>query len=513
MKPFACALLACCSPLLLAPMARAQNGLSDDRVSLPDGPGSIGGVGENTSVNANMGTASFSIPIRVPDGANADVTPELALSYGSGQGLGIAGIGWDLGSESIERTTAKGLPEYDTDDLFAADGSELVYVQDAASGAREYRARFEGSFARYRWHAAGAGDAGYWTAEYPDGSRAWYGADTNGTLVDSARVSDAGGETFRYMLVEMQDVVGRRVVHTYVKEDGWPRMSEVRYGYGGQSSARFLVRLVYEDRPDVVSNATPGHVIKLTKRLSDIEVVSGTAVIGSYALTYEAELDAGGMSRLQRVEEYGRDGGLLPIVHEFGYSRALGGECDVGCEQPFRVDMGTLPGGVNIGNGRAALIDINGDSLPDVVSSDEIGNHVFHISTLSSDGEPGFSGGGVSSTMGGTTLKFILGQPSVQLFDVNGDGFTDIVNQTTADALCNFGNGDWEVNGSATRRASTIRSACASSTTTTTSGWTCCAPTPPTAPTCTSIRAPAFRRWPSPPWVRSSTWSGSSCRT
>ena len=46
---------------LCATTAQAQNGLSDDRVSLPDGPGSVGGVGENAEVNPNMGSSSFSV--------------------------------------------------------------------------------------------------------------------------------------------------------------------------------------------------------------------------------------------------------------------------------------------------------------------------------------------------------------------------------------------------------------------------------------------------------------------
>ena len=75
MKPSSTLLLALVA-LLCAPVARAQNGLSDDRVSLPDGPGSIGGVGENTSVNANRGSASFNVPIRLPAGATPAVTVE-----------------------------------------------------------------------------------------------------------------------------------------------------------------------------------------------------------------------------------------------------------------------------------------------------------------------------------------------------------------------------------------------------------------------------------------------------
>ncbi|MCA9518069.1 MAG: hypothetical protein KC635_24190, partial [Myxococcales bacterium] len=82
--------------LAAAAPAAAQNGMSDDRVSLPDGPGSIGGVGENVAINPNMGSASFSVPIDLPQGATAASTPSLALAYDSGRGMGNVGIGWEI---------------------------------------------------------------------------------------------------------------------------------------------------------------------------------------------------------------------------------------------------------------------------------------------------------------------------------------------------------------------------------------------------------------------------------
>ena len=300
--------------LVWATGALSQNGLSDDRVSLPDGPGSIGGVGENINVNANMGSASFEVAFRVPGGQTEATTPKLRLQYASGAGLDVAGIGWSLPLMSIERTVSKGLPTYGTDDLFAADGSdELTFVGDVA-GAREYRARFEGSFNRYRWHEAGVGAGGYWTAESPDGDVMTFGATADGTLVNAARVQDGSGKTFKYMLVEMRDQVGRRVVYTYTKNgtDGWPLLDEVQYGFGTADTPYFTARVGYEDRPDVMTSATSGQLIRLSKRMANLEVRSQGAVIRRYALFYEDVAQSGGMSRLARIAEFGREGGQDP---------------------------------------------------------------------------------------------------------------------------------------------------------------------------------------------------------
>ena len=42
--------------------ATAQTGVDDDRVSLPEGPGSLEGVGDNVAIDPNMGSMSFDVP-------------------------------------------------------------------------------------------------------------------------------------------------------------------------------------------------------------------------------------------------------------------------------------------------------------------------------------------------------------------------------------------------------------------------------------------------------------------
>src|SRR5690606_21006521 len=102
-------LLGAAGPLVISGPAHAQLGVSDDRVSLPGGPGSLEGIGENVDVAANMGQMSYQIPIEVPAGFPG-LTPELALSYSSGNGTSALGIGWDLVIPTIERMTWRGLP-------------------------------------------------------------------------------------------------------------------------------------------------------------------------------------------------------------------------------------------------------------------------------------------------------------------------------------------------------------------------------------------------------------------
>lgn len=126
------------------PSARADHGCSDERVSLPDGPGSIGGVGDNVDVDANMGAMSTSVAIELPPGFEG-ITPELALRYSSSAGSGEVGYGWSLPLSSIERMRMRGLPVYDDSDEIVIDGAGELVRTEISGNSAVYRARFEGS--------------------------------------------------------------------------------------------------------------------------------------------------------------------------------------------------------------------------------------------------------------------------------------------------------------------------------------------------------------------------------
>lgn len=439
-------LLGAAGPLVLSGQAHAQLGVSDDRVSLPEGPGSLEGIGENVDVSANMGQMSHRIAIEVPAGF-AGLTPELALSYSSGNGSSALGIGWDLVIPTIERMTWRGLPEYRTDDLFAVNGSEQLVEVEQRGGERIYRARFEHGFVRYRWIDSGDGRGGYWIAEYPDGRVGYFGADRNGNQVASARVTGSEGQVFRYHLVAVTDPFGHHIDYRYRLWDNLALIDRIEYVHDGGDQARFAVHFGYEARQDVLSDAAAGFEMILAQRLVSIDVLSGATRIRRYELSYEPYEAAGGLSRLAGVDLLGHLDERYPVRHTFGYSEALGGVCDGSdCAQPFVVDMGTLPGGADIATGDVTLIDINGDALPDVLDTSQPGAHRFILNVLESEGRSRFDTRVITSAVG-TQGSHRLRSATVQVLDVNGDGFSDLVNSFTGEVLCNDASGDWSPGG------------------------------------------------------------------
>ncbi|BBB92590.1 MAG TPA: SpvB/TcaC N-terminal domain-containing protein [Methylomusa anaerophila] len=155
-----------------------SNAIEIPSISLPKGGGAIKGIDEKFSVNAVNGTTSFSIAL--PFSPTRGASPALNLTYNSGAGNGIFGLGWTLSLPSIKRKTDKELPQYldeadsdtflfsEAEDLVpefakAADGSfrtdgsgkYIVKEKDSPDGLftiRFYRPRIEGLFARIeRW--------------------------------------------------------------------------------------------------------------------------------------------------------------------------------------------------------------------------------------------------------------------------------------------------------------------------------------------------------------------------
>jgi RHS repeat-associated protein len=416
--------------------AWAQTGVSEDRVSLPEGPGSLEGLGEDVSINPNMGTMSYQLPIPTPQGY-AEMTPGVSLQYSSGGGAGLAGVGWDLPVPSIERMTSRGLPVYTDADLFAANGGAQL-VQVSAGEPAVYRARVEGGFVRYLWHRRGRGDGGYWIAELPDGKIEAYGATAEGEEIEAARVGGEEG-VFRYHLVERVDPWGHKIRYRYQKFGTAAAPVEIGYVFVGER-ARFRVALGYEARPDLLSDLKGGFPELLEARLSEVRVLAGEVEIGRWALRYEPEAAAGGLSRLVEVARFGLTGEAYPAVFRFGWSRSLGARCqESDCGGPALVELGQGLG-FNFQSGNVTLVDINGDALPDVLETPVGAPHRFYLNRVTPTGQR--LEGAVESAVGDSTTH-LLRAGQVQVLDVNGDGLADLLNTRTGVVLENEGGGDW----------------------------------------------------------------------
>ena len=454
--------------LMSAGPALGDTGVSDSRVSLPEGPGSLEGVGDNVEMDPNMGNMRYSVPIKIPPGFGS-VTPGVSLNYNSGNGTSIVGMGWSFTQPTIERSTSRRLPVYNEDDFFVADGgNELLYVAGdqvaelpCANGAngRVYRDRIETSCTRYVWCNTNGKD--YWVAETGDGTRAYYGANREGGHVPAARVGKNAGEIFRYHLVDTVDVQGHHMRHSYVKDksafDEYAYVNKIEYNFPSSNAeelegatARYMITFSYEARADRMSDCKGGFEEIMSKRMSGVDVWVDSTKIRYYRMTYEDDSVAalsGGFTRLKKVEHFGRDGTRYPAVFSFKYNAALH-DATTTATMHGPIDLETVfPSISGFYTGKMTLIDMNGDSLPDILDT-RGGNHKVLFNILA--GEHSLtqhfqqSSGYIETGKTDYKLGSIAG---TKVLDVNGDGFSDLgyfKSGTQINFLSNRGEGEWD---------------------------------------------------------------------
>ncbi|MFL5748828.1 MAG: SpvB/TcaC N-terminal domain-containing protein [Niastella sp.] len=214
------------------------------QINLPKGGGAIRSIDEKFSVNAVNGTAAISIPLPVTDARG--FSPSLALSYNSGSGNGIWGMGWSLGNGSVKRKTEKELPQYidaiDSDTYLLSEAEDLVpeYKKDntgnfikksngdyelnefdltlagTAYKIRRYRPRIEAAFSLIeRWTAPATGYI-HWRVISKNNVTTLYGKSA------SARITDPLNDKriFEWLPEFSYNDKGHCILYEYKIEDG-----------------------------------------------------------------------------------------------------------------------------------------------------------------------------------------------------------------------------------------------------------------------------------------------------
>ncbi|ODA39376.1 SpvB/TcaC N-terminal domain-containing protein [Desulfosporosinus sp. BG] len=194
-------------------------------ISLPKGGGAIKGIDEKFAVNAVNGTSSLSIPLPLSQ-SRSNFAPLLALSYNSGAGNSVFGLGWNLEIPTIQRKTDKQLPQYrdeNESDVFMFSGAEdLVPVLNvnkykASEGIRVkgYRPRVEGIFAKIEKIIIQEEKGFYWKVTTKDNVVTFFGKSSK------TRICDPNDDTkiFKWLPELSYDDKGNCIEYEYVAED------------------------------------------------------------------------------------------------------------------------------------------------------------------------------------------------------------------------------------------------------------------------------------------------------
>ena len=404
-------------------VAQSKDGVGLSKISLPNGPGSIEGLGEAFEPQLNSGTSSHSVNIAIPPGVNG-LQPEITLRYNSGRGNGHYGLAWSYEPMAISRQTVKGLPTYSPNDIFVYQGEELVPLSDGT-----YRLENESAFMRFR------PKNNSWEVHDKKGTHYRYGIFLNEDEPNRrSRITRPEGDdfdnTYKWCLTEVIDTRGNRIEYryeTFADSPGDLYCTEIRYSIFGNNY--HYVRFLHRPRTDAFSSYISGFEIRTGRRCKEIQVRSlhdgSDQLVRRYELNYateesdpvepislnDVELT---FSLLRKVTQFdnGRFDAFLPPLR-FGYTRfdANRGRFGVLFNTPE----------FSLGNPNLAFADINTDSLPDLFYTDPIkGTHVVYYNLGNdrfSDPIP------FSSFPTGVTLE----NSETQLADFDGDARIDLI--------------------------------------------------------------------------------------
>jgi RHS repeat-associated protein len=403
-------------------LAEDKNGVAPTAISRPSGPGSLEGLGDAFQPALNTGTAKHRVRFALPPGI-AGFTPDLALQYDSGQGFGVAGIGWTLDVPSVRRQVDKGLPRYvdspgegELPDRFVGiSGEELVPLRNGY-----FLPKVEGTFVRYRR----IGDA--WEAHTRSGITMQFG------VSPAARVSDMTGQrVFRWCLDRQIDTHGNLIQFEYERPREDEReiyLSGIRYGPGpGPWQHAYAARLAYEDRPDPRTDYRSGFRVRSSRRLTRVEVLYDEALIRRYVLRYDAHPH---WSLLSAVTQFGSDGvsSLPPITFEYATLAPADKPSVISAAGHVIRAINEPP--VVMDNAKAELLDVNADALPDVVVTDA--GHLAYLNRgvrVQPDQTRAIAWEGpvAIDAQESRTLSFELSEGHVHLADMTGDAVADLV--------------------------------------------------------------------------------------
>lgn len=317
------------------------------------------------------GSAVYNIPIATPPGIR-DVNPNIALGYSSQASNGIGGWGWGIsGLSSITRVSATQFHDgfvdgvdFDSEDRFVLDGQRLL-IKTGTYGASNSEYQTE-TFSNIKITAIGTSPYGtaygpsYFILYYPDGSRAWYGNNSN----SRSRLG--------WSIHKKIDAQGNIVQYDYATDGQLRAIDKISFGHRS-GSAPVEINFFYTTRTRPESSYASGIQFKRTKILDRIETKGNGILYRKYTLDYdETSLD---YQRLISVTEYNKSNqALTPILFNYNNSSAT----------PFPdIYSGSLTPEFDSETDKLLTGDYNGDGELDFIHyDDDIRNRIYVFDNL-----------------------------------------------------------------------------------------------------------------------------------
>ena len=375
---------------------------------------------EAPTANQN-GTAALSYPFEAPKG-RAGIAASAGLQYSSDGSSSYVGYGWSLPVQSIDIETRWGVPRFDTNNesesylLMGQQLNDRIHrrTEDLArTSEKRFYPMVEGSFNKIIRHGDSPKNY-WWEVTLRDGTIYSYGG-YNGQVDDETSLTDGNGNRIKWALKRITDVHGNFAAYHYTKSGN--NLYPQKYTYTGFGNEEGLYSIEFDidstGRKDVVRNGRLGVLQTDESLLKKVSVKNNNELLRAYDLNYEEGIF--GKTLLKSVDQKDSKD-LLVASQSFSYYndvakgifadslitytaqqddygklvKAKIGHFDEtlsllggGSAKGFTVGAGCMVGGgwgpasANAGSsythsessneGRIAMIDINGDAMPDKV--------------------------------------------------------------------------------------------------------------------------------------------------
>lgn len=355
------------------------------------------------------GSLSYSYPIVVPPGRNG-MQPDIQLTYSSQPGEDISpfGYGWDVNIPYIERINRKGVDKLYTQSYYRSSLDGELYQISTTTNTWGPRIEY-GASNQYQ------ATSSYWIMTDKLGTTYKFGT-TSGARLDNTASST---QVFRWMLQEVTDTNGNKIIYSYAKDQGQIYPSKINYTYTATTTGPFEIEFLRENRSDIATSTKAGFPIVDSQRIYEIDVKINGSWVRKYVMTYTTG-DNGTRSLLNTVTESGKDeqGTVVTLpATTFSYQKVMSKGW---VEQQGIHVLHDFTGGMY-------FADVNGDGLTDIIHSYSIPFDSFNKTYLST------GNGWVASTTWDMPVYFVVNSPDgtkeqSRLADVNGDGLVDVVN-------------------------------------------------------------------------------------
>lgn len=300
-------------------------------------------------VDNATGSLNYGYKINVPSGRK-NLQPDLYLNYNNQKASDFSntvGYGWEISIPYIERINKKGTNYLYTENIFSSsiDG-ELV---EESSGV--YIPKVEsGSFNKYYFNGTS------WYFYDKGGIKYSFGDSVNQRQDDST-----GTKVYKWMLSSTNDSLNNSISYSYTKDSGQIYPYKINYTNNGSVIGVYEIEFTKKTRIDEVVSYKAAFEVTNKYLIDSVLIKESSNLVYKYELSYFSG-DNGNRSLLKNITEtaYSSFGSKILTPTEFEYTSSIKG-------WSLDIDVWTAP--FEFANGLEQVVDINGDSLQDILRS------------------------------------------------------------------------------------------------------------------------------------------------